>query len=81
MDKKAARKLRIGQRVEIWAESPDACSGTVTEKNWMAIRVEWDDGQVGIIHLDDCRDVSSYYGIDPIVPASSPRGVYLNPRI
>ena len=58
MDRKAANKLKIGQRVEIWAGSPDACSGTITEKNWMAIKVEWDDGQVSIIHLDDCQDVT-----------------------
>jgi hypothetical protein len=68
MDRKSANKLKIGQRVVIWEESPDACSGTITEKNWMAIKVEWDDGQIGIIHLDDCRNVSPYLKAEPIIP-------------
>lgn len=64
----AAKTLKIGSRVEIWAESPDACSGTVTEKNWMAIKVEWDDGQIGLMHLDDCQDITPYHGAEPRVP-------------
>ena len=65
--KEADRLLKIGGRVQIWAESPDACTGTVTEKNWCAAKIEWDDGQVGVIHLDDMEHVTTHRG-PSIVP-------------
>ena len=54
MNTKEAKRLEIGQRVRF----SDGVLGTVTEKNWMAVKVEWDDGQVGVIHFDDMADVS-----------------------
>lgn len=67
--KEADRLLKIGDRVQIWAESPDACTGTITEKNWCAAKIEWDDGQVGVIHLDDMKNVTKHYG-PSIVPTN-----------
>ena len=54
MDKREAKKLLIGDPVVF----SDGVKGKVTEKNWMAVKIEWDDGQIGIIHLNDMQDVS-----------------------
>lgn len=67
MNRKEADRLKINDRVQIWAESPDACTGTVTEKNWMAVKVEWDDKQTGTIHLNDMANVTRHRG-ESIVP-------------
>jgi hypothetical protein len=70
MDKKEVARLKIGDRVQIWAESPDACTGTVIEKNWCAAKIDWDDGQIGVIHLDDMQNVTRHHG-ESIVPLAA----------
>lgn len=67
MNRKEADRLKINDRVQIWAGSPDACTGTVIEKNWCAAKINWDDGQIGIIHLNDMGNVTRHRG-DSIVP-------------
>ena len=52
-----AKKLKIGQRVRFLAMNDEA-AGTITEKNCMAAKIKWDDGQIGIIHLRDMQDVA-----------------------
>jgi hypothetical protein len=47
MTPKEATKLAIGDRVK-WM---DGATGTVTEKNWHAAKIEWDDGHVGVFQF------------------------------
>ncbi len=54
MDSKAARRLKIGTRVRF----SDGVFGTVIETGYNAVKVDWEDGQVGIIHHDDMQEVS-----------------------
>jgi hypothetical protein len=67
MDSKEAKKIKIGDRVQIWAERPDACTGTAIEVGYNAVKFEWDDGQIGIIHHNDMKDVARHCG-EKIVP-------------
>jgi hypothetical protein len=69
MIKKEAARLKIGDRVQIWAESPDACTGIVIETGYNAVKFRWDDHQVGVIHLNDMKEVTSHYGAS-IVPVA-----------
>ena len=62
-----SKKLTISDRVQIWAESPDACTGSVIETGCNAVKVEWDDGQIGIIHRNGLANVSTHHG-GKIVP-------------
>lgn len=55
MNDKAARKLKIGDRVR---DDDDECPGTVIEANWMAVKIQWDDDQVGILHHRDMGHIS-----------------------
>jgi len=56
---KDAKKLKQGSRVEIWAGSPSACGGTVVRTSYDAVKIKWDDGQTGIIHIRDLKNVSN----------------------
>lgn len=69
MDTKEAKKLKVGDRLQLWAESPDACTGTVIETGYCAVKTKWDDGQVGIIHHSDHKNVSRWHGEGSIIPA------------
>jgi len=62
MDKKEAARLKIGDRVQIWAESPDACTGTVIETGYNAVKFKWDDQQIGIVHLNDMKEITRHRG-------------------
>jgi preprotein translocase subunit YajC len=53
MTTKEAKKLKVGDKVVF----SDGVEGTVTETNWMAIKVVWCDGQVGTIHHGDMAQV------------------------
>lgn len=53
-----ARKLKIDDRVEIWAGSPDAAAGTVIETGYNAVKIKYDDGVIGVIHLRDMKNVT-----------------------
>ena len=53
MDYREARKLKVGDRLIIWAER-----GTVIETGCDAVKIKWDDEQIGVIHLRDMEDIS-----------------------
>lgn len=75
MDRREAKRIKIGDRVQIWAESPDACTGTAIEVGYNAVKFEWDDGQIGVIHLNDMKEVSRWGGgTFSIVPAMKAEG-------
>lgn len=69
MEAKASKRLAIGSRVRF---SQDGVLGTVTEKNWMAVKIAWDDGQIGIIHHDDMQDVSRDLSVEMVDPSGMP---------
>lgn len=63
-----ARKLKVGDRVEIWGEHPEAAAGTVTEINDELCRILWDDtGKHSVIHLRDMADVNRHRPARPII--------------
>jgi hypothetical protein len=68
MDSKEAKRLKISERVQIWAASPDACTGTVIETGYNAIKIRWDDGHVVAVHLEEMKNVRRYHGNTPIIP-------------
>lgn len=50
------KSWKIGTRVRFLPDFDEhgvISLGTITEMNWMSVKVEWDDGQVGIIHKED----------------------------
>lgn len=50
---KESKKLKIGDRVRF----NDGAEGIVIERNWMAVKITWDDGQIGVIHHNDMECV------------------------
>lgn len=51
------RTLAVGHRVRFNGGGMDI-SGTVIEANWCSVRVEWDDGEIGLYdHQDDMIEV------------------------
>lgn len=74
MTPKEAKSLKVGDRVQIWAESPDACTGTVIETGYNAVKFEWDDAQISALHLNDMADVARYYGKDRFFPWPKEKG-------
>lgn len=68
MDTKEAAKLKVGDRLLIWADTEHACSGVVIETGYNAVKTRWDDGQIGVLHMDDHVSVSRYSGTIPIIP-------------
>lgn len=61
MDMKASKRLKVGMRVRF----SDGVLGTVTEANWHAVKIAWDDGQIGIIDHDAMQDVVAVNGNPP----------------
>lgn len=55
MDYKAAKRLTVGAQVRF----SDGVLGKVIETGYCAVKIAWDDGQTGIVHLDDMQDVSA----------------------
>lgn len=55
MTSKDSKKLKTGAAVQF----SDGVAGTVIETGYNAVKIEWADGQIGIIHHDDMQDVSS----------------------
>lgn len=53
MKREISKKLKVGDTVIF----SDGVKGKVIETNWMAVKIVWDDGQIGIIHHDDMREV------------------------
>ncbi len=58
MTRREGKRLKIGDRVDIWRGTPQECSGTVTETGYSAVKFTWDDGVVGVIHMDDLTNVA-----------------------
>lgn len=56
MTEKESKKLQRGAQV-IWENDP-ADKGTVTETGYNAVKIAWDNGQVGVIHRKDLKSVS-----------------------
>jgi hypothetical protein len=73
MNTREAKKLKVGDRIILWAGKPSACTGTVIQTGYNAVKTKWDDGQIGIIHIDDHDDVERYTGNlnTQIVPAKA----------
>ena len=53
MTTKEAKKLKVAERVKF----SDGVLGTIMETGYNAVKIAWDDGQVGVIHLDDMQEV------------------------
>jgi len=51
MTRQQSEQLREGDRVFWKGDTSDA--GTVIEHGWAAVRIKWDNGQVGTIAHDD----------------------------
>ena len=60
MDRKAASRLEIGTQVRF----SDGVLGKVIDTSYCAVTIAWDDGQTGVIHLEDMRDVSRDLSVD-----------------
>lgn len=54
MTSKESKKLRTGDAVVF----SDGVKGRVVSAGNAGVRMEWDDGQSGVIHHDDMQDVS-----------------------
>lgn len=64
MNHKQAAKLKIGDRVRYTGE--DSCPGTVIEKNWHAVKIEYDDGVICIHNhreMDEIERLDERYGV------------------
>jgi len=51
-----ASKLVVGDCL-LWEENQDD-QGVVTETGYCAVKIQWDNGQLGTIHFNDCEKVS-----------------------
>jgi hypothetical protein len=50
-----SRKLTRGNRV-CWQGKPDD-GGKITETNWNAVTITWDDQNVAVVHHGDMREI------------------------
>lgn len=50
MKKTESKQLKQGDRVKFVI---DDVNGTIAEVNWHAVKIVWDDGQIGIINHND----------------------------
>lgn len=57
MDHTEAKRIKVGDRVTIWAGSDFECHGTAIEVGYNAVKFAWDDEQVGVIHHRDMKNV------------------------
>jgi hypothetical protein len=51
-----AKRLMVGDRV-IWQGDKND-TGEVVEAGYCAVKITWDNGQVGVLHHNDMKDVS-----------------------
>lgn len=58
MNYREAKRIRAGDRVQIWEGTPNACMGTAIKIGPNAIKFIWDDGDVSVIHLRDMSNVN-----------------------
>lgn len=70
MNREAAEKLKDKDRVIFKNGAPEACTGTVIETGYCAVKIKWDDGIIGIVRHEDghMADIAPYSGDDTIVP-------------
>lgn len=66
MTEKESRQLQVGDNVSSDQLPPgEHHTGHVTETNYHAVKMRWDDGQVGIVHhldmatIDRCAKVTT----------------------
>ena len=50
-----SKELKKGARVYWQGDSND--SGTITEKNWNAVTIAWNNGHVATVHHGDMREI------------------------
>jgi Ser-tRNA(Ala) deacylase AlaX len=50
-----SRKLKTGSRV-CWGGNT-ADSGKITETNWNAVTIAWDNNHVAVVHHGDMREI------------------------
>jgi hypothetical protein len=50
-----SKDLKTGNRVYWQGNVGDA--GTITEKNWNAVTITWDNGHVNVVHRGDMREI------------------------
>lgn len=50
-----SKDLKTGARVYWQGNMADA--GTITEKNWNAVTITWDNGHVNVVHHGDMREI------------------------
>jgi hypothetical protein len=60
MNAREAKRLRVGDRVTWGGNAEDR--GVVIEIGYCAVKIDWEDGQVGLIHHNDMRDVDRLAG-------------------
>ena len=51
-----AKKLRVGDPV-IWGTDKND-RGEVVETGYCAVKIKWEDGQLGVIDVRDCQEVN-----------------------
>jgi hypothetical protein len=56
MDATASKRLKIGERV-CWDED-ESDLGTVVETGYNAVKIQWENGQTGILHHNDMGQVT-----------------------
>lgn len=55
MNAAEAKRLKIGDAL-IWENDPGD-RGTVIEVGYCAVKIEWENGQIGVLHTNDCQSV------------------------
>jgi len=50
-----AQRLKVGDRVHFHADTTD--QGTVIEQNYCAVKVEWNNGQIGVVRFREADDI------------------------
>ncbi len=60
MNHKQAAKLKVGDRVRYTDKlygGHDSCPGTITEANWHAVKIKYDDDLECILHHRDMDEI------------------------
>lgn len=68
MNRQEAEELKPGERICYLAGEPTACSGTVLGADAHGVKIEWDDGETGLVLYPEMLNVERYDGA-PILPA------------
>jgi hypothetical protein len=61
-----AKKLTVGQRVK-WS---DGSLGTIVDKNWHALQINWDDGQACILQFKNNEPQFAALSVEPRTKAA-----------